>query len=137
MAPAVFDDLAELLRAAPLDLGSTPWITVDASSVEQFARATLSPTTETVPPLMLLSLTNLMMPQLLQVPGASSGVNYGADSVRFNSPVRPGQRLRARAVLAESGEAGGGVQTKVRLAIEIEGADQPACEVESLSRWMR
>jgi acyl dehydratase len=134
---AVFDDLDELLAAPPVDLGVTPWVTVEAEAVEQFARATLSPPTETVPPFMLLSLTNLLMPHLLQVPGASSGVNYGTESVRFASPVRPGDRLRGQGFLVEASEAGGGVQTKVHLRVELEGADEPACTVESLSRWMR
>jgi acyl dehydratase len=86
---------------------------------------------------MLLSLTNLLFPQLLQVPAASNGINYGADSVRFNSPVRPGDRLRAQAFMTEATEAPGGVQTRVHMRLEIEGAEEPACTLESLTRWMR
>jgi hypothetical protein len=37
----------------------------------------------------------------------------------------------------DAAEVNGGVQTTVQIRIEIDGSDEPACVVESLSRWLR
>ncbi len=53
-----------------------------------------------------LSLVNLFLPQLLEVRGASMGVNVGLDQVRFPAPVPVGSRLRGsgRVVAGRRGE---------------------------------
>ena len=137
--PTLFHDLGRLLDAAPLDLGVTGWIEVDPDAVRAFRRATWSDgpgAGDSVPPLMLLSLTNRLLPDLMQVPGASSGVNYGADAVRFGPDARPGDRIRVGARLTAAVPAGAGVQTTVEVRVEVEGGSDPACVVQSLSRWM-
>jgi hypothetical protein len=136
----VFEGADSLLSAAPRDLGCTDWVTLDQSAISNFATATLAAGAqddEVAPPLLVLSLTNRFLPELLEVRGVSSGVNYGSGSVRFNAPVRVGDGLRARAFLIDATEVPGGVQTTVQIRVEIEGSDEPACIVESLSRWMR
>jgi len=140
VAPTVFEGADSLLSAAPRDLGCTDWVTLDQSAISNFATATLAAGAqddEVAPPLLVLSLTNRFLPELLEVRGVSSGVNYGSGSVRFNAPVRVGDGLRARAFLIDATEVPGGVQTTVQIRVEIEGSDEPACIVESLSRWMR
>jgi len=140
VAPTVFEGADSLLSAAPRDLGCTDWVTLDQSAISNFATATLvagAQDDEVAPPLLVLSLTNRFLPELLEVRGVSSGVNYGSGSVRFNAPVRVGDGLRARAFLIDATEVPGGVQTTVQIRVEIEGSDEPACIVESLSRWMR
>ena len=128
----------ELLGAVGRQLGTTGWATLEAADVRRFVEATATPAVgSAVPPLMLLSLTNRFLPDLLKVPGASNGVNYGTGSVRFPAEVRAGDRLRASARLCEAAEVPGGVQTTVEITIEVDGSEQPACVVESLSRWMR
>ncbi len=140
MSPTVFESVDSLLSAGPQDLGCTEWVTLEPSAMYDFATATLTPDAqgeEVAPPLLVLSLTNRFLPDLLEVRGASSGVNYGSGSVRFNAPARPGDRLRARAFLMDASEVPGGVQTTVQIRVEIEGSDEPACIVDSLSRWLR
>jgi hypothetical protein len=140
VAPTVFEGADSLLSAAPRDLGCTDWVTLDQSAISNYATATLASSAqddEVALPLLVLSLTNRFLPELLEVRGVSSGVNYGSGSVRFNAPVRVGDRLRARAFLTDATEVAGGVQTTVQIRVEIEGSDEPACTVESLSRWMR
>ncbi len=137
--PTLFHDLDHLLAAAPLELGSTGWVEVEPDALSGFHRATWSqagPGGE-VPPMMLLSLTNRFLPDLLQVPAASSGVNYGADSVRFGPPAHQGDRVRAAATLLSAVAVGDAVQTTVEIRIEVDGATGAACTVHSLSRWMR
>ena len=40
-------------------------------------------------------------------------------------------------VLVDATEVPGGVQTTIEIRVEVEGCHDPACVVESLSRWMR
>ena len=44
-----------------------------------------------------LSLSNLFLPQIVEVRGISAGLNRGTGKVRFPSPVPVGSRLRASA----------------------------------------
>ena len=83
-----------------------------------------------------LSLSNLFLPQLIEVPGASAGVNYGTGRVRFPSPVPVGSRVRGGAEVTAVDEVPGGVQTTIAITVEVEGQDKPACVIESLSRWL-
>jgi acyl dehydratase len=83
-----------------------------------------------------LALTNLFLPQVLEVRGISMGVNYGVDRVRFPSPVPVGSRLRGGAEVVAVEEVAGGVQATIRITVEREGSDRPACVVDSLSRFL-
>ena len=64
------------------------------------------------------------------------GINYGTGRVRFVEPVEVGARIRAGAVLTSVTEVTGGLQTTMTVTIELQGADQPACVIESISRWL-
>lgn len=138
-ARAVFDSPDELLGAVGRDLGATAWARIEGADIRRFLEATGSPAHAegTVPPLMILSLTNRFLPDLLEVRGVSSGVNYGTGAVRFPAVVREGQGIRASARLADASAVPGGVQTTVEITVEAEASAEPACVVESLSRWMR
>ena len=133
MTPAVYDDLDDLLADVPRDLGSTGWAEITPGEVAGFEASTSGP----VSPYFALSLTNRFLPDLIQVTGASSGVNYGADSIRFGDPLSCGERVRCSAALVRASEVKGGVQTTVEVRVEVEGREEPACVVESLSRWLR
>jgi acyl dehydratase len=140
MPPTVFPDPDSLLSAGRRDLGATAWVELDQSVLADFAAATWSPAGEddnVAPPMLLLSLTNRFLPDLLEVRGTSSGLNYGTGPVRFDAPARAGDRIRASALLLQAVEVPGGVQSAVEIRIEVQGSDQPACTVESLSRWLR
>jgi acyl dehydratase len=63
-------------------------------------------------------------------------VNYGTGRVRFPAPVPVGSRIRAGAEVTAVEEIAGGLQTTITITIEVEGAEKPACVVESLSRWL-
>ena len=76
------------------------------------------------------------MPQIVETRGFSAGINYGVDKVRFPSPVKVGQSIRAGAEMIEVSEVKGGIQTLVRITIEIQGGERPACVIDSISRWL-
>jgi acyl dehydratase len=139
LPPTVFKNPESLLASINSDLGYTDWFRLDPQSIAAFAAATGMPgdsSDDVAPPLMVLALTNWFLPQLLEVQGVASGINYGTGEVRFNAPVRSGDRLRARAFLLDAVGVPGGLQTTMQIRVEIEGSDDMACIVESLSRWM-
>ncbi len=83
-----------------------------------------------------LALSNLFLPQLIEVAGASAGINYGTAKVRFPSPVPVGCRVRGGAEITAVKDIAGGLQTTITITIQVEGQDKPACVIESLTRWI-
>jgi acyl dehydratase len=73
---------------------------------------------------------------MVRVSNISMGINYGADKVRFPSPVPVGSRLRATGEIVDTKEVPGGVQATVRVTIEREGGDKPAAIVDTVSRYL-
>jgi acyl dehydratase len=136
MAATVFQSLDEVRAAVGRDLGTSGWLEVTQDRLDDFAAATSGPGSEPDTGYLALALTNLFLPQILEVRGASLGVNYGTGAVRFPVPVAAGDRLRAHAQLIACDEIPGGVQTTVRITVEVDGGEQPACVVDSLSRWL-
>ena len=65
----------------------------------------------------------------------SLGVNYGTENVRFPAPVTVGSRIRGSGELVSVEDVKGGVQAVVRVTVEIEGKDKPACVVDTISRY--
>jgi len=49
--------------------------------------------------------------------------------------VRVGSRIRAVGEILKVEEIKGAVQSTVRVAIEIEGGDRPACTIDTISRY--
>ena len=142
---------AEELRAAPgREAGPTDWITVDQSRIDAFAAATddhqwihVDPARAAAGPFgstiahgyLTLSLVNLFLPDLVRVENAKMGVNYGTEKVRFPAAVTVDARIRGRAQVLEATDVPGGVQIVVRVTIEIEGGDRPACVADTISRF--
>jgi acyl dehydratase len=138
-ARTVFASLDELRAAAPgTPLGESGWITITPDDVDRFAAATgAAPEADgAVPPYLVLALSNRLLPEIVEVRGISAGVNYGTGAVRFPAPLPIGGRLRARADLVTADEVAGGVQTTIRVTLVAEGAAEPACVIDSLSRWL-
>ena len=150
----VFAAPDELLGAAGQHLGHSDWITVDQARIDTFADATgdhqwihVDPEAAAAGPFgatiahgyLTLALTNRLLPQIVRVEGASMGINYGANRVRFPQPVLVGSRLRASAALTSADElpGGAGVQAVITITVEIEGQAKPACVAESVSRFLR
>ena len=82
-----------------------------------------------------LSLTNLFLPQLIEVRGISMGLNYGLNKVRFPAVVPAGSRIRGKGELISVEAQKGAVQTVIRITVEVEGNAKPACIAEAISLW--
>ena len=128
----VFESLDDLRAGVGTRMGPTEWIDVAQARIDGFADAT----GDHQACYLTLSLTNLFLPQLMEVRCVSAGVNYGTGRVRFPAAVPAGARLRAAAELTACQEVRGGLQTTVTVTVEMDGSDKPACVVESLSRWL-
>jgi len=140
-----------LLAAVDTDLGTTDYVTITQDQINKCAEDTLDNQwihvdTERAKqgpfgaPIahgyLTMSLAAYFLGQLVRVSGISMGINYGADKVRFPSPVPVGSKLRAHGELLDAKEVSGGVQATVRITIEREGGDKPAAIVDSISRYL-
>ena len=131
-------------------LGESDWLTIDQARINLFADATGDHQWIHVDPekaktgsfgttiahgYLTLSLVNMFLPQIVDVQGISMGVNYGADKLRFPSPVKVNSRVRGVGELIAVEQVKGGVQATIRVTVEIEGSDRPACVVDTISRY--
>jgi len=148
----IFNSPAELKSAVGKQLGVSEWLEIDQARIDKFADATgdhqwihVDPERAKDGPFgttiahgyLTQSLVNLFLPQIIEVRGISMGVNYGSDRVRFPAPVPVGSRLRGSAELIKVEDVkGGAVQSTVRVTIEIEGSERPACVIDTISRYV-
>ncbi|WP_148894595.1 MaoC/PaaZ C-terminal domain-containing protein [Geothermobacter ehrlichii] len=67
-------------------------------------------------------------------PGMRYRVNCGLDRVRFLTPVRCGDRIRARMLLHSAEQVADAVKIVYQVTVEVEGSDRPACVCEQIFR---
>lgn len=140
----------DLLQAKDTELGVTEWLTITQERINLFADATddhqwihVDPEQAQAGPFgaciahgyLTLSLVNYFLPQLIDVKNVSMGVNYGCDTVRFPNIVRAGSRVRGRGVIVDAFAVKGGIQNVVRVSVEVENEERPACVVDTISRY--
>jgi len=150
--PTVFDTPQGLLGAVGKPLGASDWLEIRQDRIDGFADATgdhqwihVDPERAKSGPFgrtiahgyLTLSLVNHFLPQILEVRGIAMGVNYGCDRVRFPAPVPVGSRIRGVGLLVAAEEVkGGAVQATVRVTVEVDGSERPACVVDTISRFV-
>ena len=81
-----------------------------------------------------LSLGPMLYPTVVRIDGFSMGVNYGANKIRFPSPVPVGSRVRLGVKLLEVEEIAYGVQMTMEFTFECEGSSKPSCVAEIIFR---
>lgn len=143
----VFDTLDYFKAAVGEELGTSDWITVTQEQINTFADATgdqqwihVDPERAAAGPFgttiahgyLTLSLLPVFSENIFQVKGLAMGVNYGANKVRFPSPVPVDSHLRATATLTGTTEIAIGTQAAVTFVIERKGAERPVCIAEVL-----
>jgi acyl dehydratase len=79
-----------------------------------------------------MSLLSIMSYEVMPVvEGATMGVNYGFDKLRFISPVRAGSRVRGRFTLMEAKlRKPKELLSRTSVTVEIEGEEKPALVAE-------
>jgi acyl dehydratase len=147
----VFTSPHDLAAALGQSFGPTDWLTIDQARIDMFAdatgdhqwihvdveRAKTGPFGATIAHgYLTLSLVNLFLPQLIEVRGISMGLNYGLNKVRFPAVVPAGSRVRGKGeLISVVTTKSGGIESIMRVTVEIEGAAKPACIAEAISLW--
>lgn len=150
--PSTVLDGPDAVRAAVgTTLGTSGWMEVTQDRIDTFADATgdhqwihTDPARAADGPYgttiahgyLTLSLTNHLLPKVVEVRGFSAGVNYGVDKVRFPAAVPSGSKVRATVDLVDCSDVNGGVQTVMRITVECDATDRPVCVVDAVSRWL-
>jgi len=147
----VFNSPRDLLGKEGVVLEPSDWLKIEQDRIDEFGRVTgdlqwihVDPERAKTGPFgattahgyLTLSLVNLFMPQMIEIRGMASGVNVGTDRLRFVSPVRVGSRIRGTAVIVSVEEVKqGAIQAIIRVTVEIEGEERPACVVDTINRY--
>lgn len=150
-APASTPKVSELSGLVGKDLGSSEWVTIEQHDIDLFADATRDHQWIHVDPIAAkdgpfgttiahgfytLSLCPWLLAEILQVPDATSVVNYGLNKVRFPAPVPCGSRVRLSVRLNAAEAMDGGVQVALGMTFDIDGSERPACVAEMVIRYL-
>ena len=148
MSQCIVNQPNDLLEAVGQTLGPSEPLVITQERIDQFAEATgddqwihvdqeraaSGPFGHTIAHgYLTLSLAAYFLPQLLSVKNMSMGVNYGTEKVRFPSAVTEGSTLRASGEIISAEPSGGGVKVIVRMTLKADGAERPACVVDTIS----
>ena len=150
MVQTIIDKPGDLMGQEGLKIGPSDWMDMTQERVNTFAEATgdhqwIHVDVERAKkgpfgaPIahgyLTLSLAAKLMPEILEIKGMKMGINYGTDKVRFLNPVKVGSRVRGHGEFLEIKAVPGGYQSTLRVTIEIEGVEKPACVVDTISRY--
>lgn len=140
----------DLLQQVGQSLGATEWMVINQERINQFAQASddhqwihVDPERAAIGPFgmciahgyLTLSLASKFLPELLLVETYSMGINYGCNKIRFPNSVKVEQRIRGVGEVIAAETKPDSVQVVVRIIVEIEGEERPACVVDTISRF--
>lgn len=150
----VFKDFDELKSAVGTEIGISDWLEITQDRINKFADATgdeqwihvdveraarESPGGTTIAHgLLSLSLIPLFMRGIIGLKGLKNTLNYGANRIRYLTPVPAGSRLRGRvAVVAAEDVPPDALRVTYQVTIEIDGGKRPACVAEVIGQHYR
>jgi acyl dehydratase len=144
----VFTGVAELEKAVGTHLGYSTWHAVSQQQIDMFAQATcdyqwihidaekaaLGPFGTTIAHgYLTLSLVPMLVCEVYSVDAVRMAVNYGANKLRFPSPVPVDSKVRAGVQLVSVTPAAGGYQVVTRVTVERDGGTKPVCIVDTVT----
>ncbi|UGX86338.1 MaoC family dehydratase [Phyllobacterium meliloti] len=135
--------LKQLKASIGTEMGCSEWRVVSQDMINKFAdatddhqfihtdpeRAAETPFGSTIAHgfLTISLLSTLAYEALPMIEGATMGINYGFDKVRFMAPVKSGKQVRARFKLVDADiRPSGRVLNNYEVTLEIEGSIKPA-----------
>ncbi len=150
----IFSDFSEFKAAVGTEIGVSEWVEITQDRINRFAEATcdeqwihvdqdrarkeLPGGKNIAHGLLSLSLAPMFVRSVMGLRGLRNTLNYGADRVRYLSPVPAGSRLRGRISIAEVEDVQpAGLKVNYHLVIEIEGGQRPACVAELIALHYR
>ena len=146
----VYESRRDLIGQEGTTLGPTEWLASEQDRVDGVAEVTgdhqwihVDPERAKDGPFggtiahgyLTMSVVNFFLPDLIEVRGFTHAVNVGADRLRFVAPVKVGSRIRGVGEIVGVEEVKGAIQSVVRVTVEIEGSEKPACVVDTISRY--
>jgi acyl dehydratase len=144
------DRLDEFHGLVGKQIGYSEWQTITQEQVNLFADATddhqwihVDPEAAKKGPFggpiahgyLTLSLAPILLNKVLVINNMTFGINYGANKVRFPSPVPVGAELRMGVTVASADDVDGGVQVVFDLVMEVKDAPKPACVAQVVYRY--
>lgn len=142
-------DVRELPSQKGRVLGPGPWHEIDQERVNLFADATgdhqwihvdveqaaSGPFGSTIAHgYLTLSMLPMLQGELWEFVGASMGVNYGMDKVRFPAPVPVGSKIRLTVEVQDIEERpDGSYLLRNQATIESDGNERPVCVAQTLA----
>jgi acyl dehydratase len=150
----VFKDFDELKAAVGTEIGASEWVEITQDRINTFAEATgdeqwihvdqdraareLPGKTTIAHGLLTLSLISMFMREIIGLKGLKNTLNYGANKIRYLSPVPAGSRLRARVgILRAEDVPPDALRVTYDVSIDIEGGKRPACVAEVIGQHYR
>src|SRR3954463_1361906 len=150
----IFGGFDDIRAAVGTEIGVSDWFEVTQERIDKFAEATcdeqwihvdqerakneLPGGTTIAHGLLSLALAPMFIREVMGLKGLRNTLNYGADRIRYLSPVPAGSRLRGRTSIAEAEDVPpDGLRVNYRVVIEIEGGQRPACVAELIALHYR
>jgi acyl dehydratase len=150
----VFNGFDGIKSAVGTEVGASDWIEITQDRIDKFADATCdeqwihvdedrakaeAPGGKTIAHgLLSLSLAPMFIRSVMGLKGLKNTLNYGADRIRYLSPVPAGSRLRGRITIAAAEDVPpDGLRVNYHLVVEIEGGKRPACVAELIALHLR
>ena len=144
-----FKELTELKNFIGKELGLTSWMQMSQKKINDFAEITddkqwihtdpeksalYSPYKKTVAHgFLVLSMVSRISFNAFSIKNVVAGINYGLDRVRFPNATKSDSTYRGRVSLMEFTVIPGGAKYKLKIVIEIQGEEKPACVAEFLA----
>jgi acyl dehydratase len=144
-------NITDLPSLAGKDLGTSRWVEITQDHIDEFAELTGDQQWIHVDPeraktsrfgttvahgFFTVSLSTVLLYELLEVQGATTILNYGLNRVRFPAPTLVNSKIRMHVNVPKVEQIGGGwYQTTFALTFEREGGSKPVCVAELLFRY--
>lgn len=141
-----FKTLTDMKDSVGKEIGLSHWIDIVQKDVNVFAKVTKDEQWIHIDPekcaeyspykkpiahgFLVLSYASHFAEDCISFEGVKMGVNYGLDKVRFTSATPVGAKLRGRLSLMEFEQIQGGAKYKLKVVMELEGQEKPACIAE-------
>jgi acyl dehydratase len=150
----IFDGFEEIKSAVGQEIGVSEWVEITQDRINLFAGATCDeqwihidqeraekelPGGRTLAHgLLSLSLAPMFIRSVMGLKGLRNTLNYGADRIRYLSPVPAGSRVRGRTTITEAEDVPpNGLRVNYHMVIEIEGGQRPACVADLIALHYR
>jgi acyl dehydratase len=148
----VLESLRQLHAYVGKEIATTGWTQISAQRIQQFAEISgdvqwihvdaerarrESPYGAAIAHgFLTLSLATHFLREAIQLPPeVRRTINYGLNRVRFPSPVRAGENIRARIALQACKDLTGNVEAIFDITMETENSTKPCCVAEWIVRY--